>query len=131
MDREKLCILITGVLCVLGCVFISVFNFLEGNYVKAELIPRSDYNVGIAVSSGLEEAGCSSTQSESDTININTASAAQLAEFLPGIGEKKAADIVEYREQAGKFVTVDELIKVNGIGEKTLERIRPYCRVSD
>lgn len=65
------------------------------------------------------------------TININTATAYELAQFLPTIGEVKAQNIVEYRELIGGFKSVDELIEISGIGEKTLETIRPYCRVSD
>lgn len=65
------------------------------------------------------------------TININTATAYELAQFLPTIGEVKAQSIVEYRELIGGFKSVDELIEISGIGEKTLETIRPYCRVSD
>ena len=128
MIKEKLCLIITGALCVFGCAFLSIFNVVEANYNKAELIPKGDYNNSITIVSSAEE---SDRLSESDTININTASAVQLAQFLPGIGEKKAKSIVEYRELAGGFVSVDELIKVNGIGEKTLENIRPYCRVED
>lgn len=56
-------------------------------------------------------------------ININTASAAELME-LDGIGEVKAAAIVEYRREHGEFKSVDDLLNVKGIGEKTLEKNR-------
>ena len=39
---------------------------------------------------------------------------------LKGIGTKKAAAIVEYRDSNGKFTSVDELLNVNGIGQKVL-----------
>lgn len=131
MSKEKICLAITVAICLFGCAFLSIFNVLEANYSASEIIRQCDYNVGISVSSNSEEAESSAERTEGATVNINTASAAQLAEFLPGIGEIKAQRIVEYREQAGKFVSVDELIKVDGIGEKTLENIRPYCRLSD
>lgn len=67
------------------------------------------------------------TQAPNETVCINTASAEELARVLPGIGEVKAARIVEYRLAVGGFNSVDELIGVNGIGEKTIENIRPYC----
>lgn len=41
-----------------------------------------------------------------------------------GIGEKKAADIIKYREDNGSFRAVEDLIKVSGIGEKTLENLK-------
>ncbi len=67
--------------------------------------------------------------SESGFININTASAAELME-LDGIGEVKAAAIVEYRQENGKFGSVDDLLNVKGIGEKTLEKNRDRITVS-
>jgi competence protein ComEA helix-hairpin-helix repeat region len=131
LTREKIYLIITGVICLFGCAFLSIFNVIEANYSKAELIPRSEYHVGITITSDPAETESAEDQTESETININTATAAQLARFLPGIGEKKAENIIAYREMAGQFVSVDELIKVDGIGEKTLENIRKYCRVSD
>ena len=58
-------------------------------------------------------------------ININTAEAEQLT-MLPGIGEKTAGLIVEYRTKNGNFKTIDDLTNVKGIGTKTLEKIRMY-----
>ncbi|WP_458734661.1 ComEA family DNA-binding protein [Zobellella taiwanensis] len=57
------------------------------------------------------------------SININTAGPEQLAQ-LTGIGPAKAAAIVEYRETNGPFATVDDLAKVKGIGESTVEKNR-------
>ena len=124
LSREKFCLIVTGAICVFGCAFLSIFNAVTANYTKAEIIPGSDYSTGIAVVSVSDGA-------RESTVNINTASEAELASFLPGIGAVKAKRIVEYRKSAGQFVSVDELINVDGIGEKTLENIRPYCRISD
>lgn len=56
-------------------------------------------------------------------LNINTANAQQL-EGLPGIGPSLAERIIKYRQENGKFNSVDELLNVSGIGEKKLEEIR-------
>jgi competence protein ComEA len=53
-------------------------------------------------------------------ININTASAGEL-ETLPGIGPRRAADIIAYREANGPFRIPEDMTKVSGIGESTME----------
>jgi competence protein ComEA len=62
-------------------------------------------------------------------VNINRASAAELRN-LPGIGPTLSQRIVEARAQR-PFASVDELRRVRGIGPKTLEKLRPYARISD
>ena len=62
-------------------------------------------------------------------ININTATAQQLT-ALPGVGEKLAARIVEYRQKQGAFKNVSELMNVQGLGEKNLAKIQAYLTTS-
>lgn len=62
-------------------------------------------------------------QEAEEKININTADSNELQQ-LSGIGEKRAADIVKYREENGSFQAVEDLTKVSGIGEKTLENLK-------
>lgn len=61
-------------------------------------------------------------------IDVNTADAATLTR-LPRIGPAIAQRIVAYREQHGPFRTPEDLLKVKGIGPKTLERIRPHIAI--
>lgn len=61
-------------------------------------------------------------------VNINTATAAEL-ETLPGIGEKRAADIVEDRAANGPFRIPEDLTRVKGIGEGTLAGLIEYITV--
>ncbi|MDR1855300.1 MAG: helix-hairpin-helix domain-containing protein [Azoarcus sp.] len=63
-----------------------------------------------------------------DVININTADAATLQQ-INGIGPAKASAIVEYRKTKGPFATVDDLVKVPGIGEKSLAQLKPQITV--
>ena len=58
-------------------------------------------------------------------LNINTATAKEL-KMLPGIGEKTAANVIECRTQNGDYTEPKALLKVKGIGEKTLEKINDY-----
>lgn len=66
-----------------------------------------------------------------DPVNINTASAEQIAMTLKGVGPAKAQAIVEYREEKGEFVSVDELTQVRGIGPATLEQNRAFIVIDD
>ena len=61
-----------------------------------------------------------------EVIDVNTADAYEL-QRLPGIGEKRAQDIIAYREEHGPFRTVDELTEVSGIGPVILEGLREYA----
>lgn len=65
---------------------------------------------------------------EAEKINVNTADAAGLM-CIPGIGETLAGRIVEYRTANGDFKSLDELMNVKGIGEKSLEKLRPYMKL--
>ena len=60
-----------------------------------------------------------------EVIDLNAADAYDL-DRLPGIGPAKAEAILTYREEHGPFQSVDDLLSVSGIGEVTLENLRPY-----
>jgi competence protein ComEA len=64
-------------------------------------------------------------------VNINTADAVALAKHLHGIGPKKAAAIVDFREKNGPFQSIYDLARVKGIGKKTIERNRDKIVLSD
>ena len=76
---------------------------IDNNYDGIMLAPENDVDVTV--------------------VNINTASVHHL-QRISGIGETRAQAIVEYREAHGGFKSVDELVNVSGIGEKTLDEIR-------
>ena len=61
-------------------------------------------------------------------INLNTASLEELV-TLPGIGPSYAKRIVDYREKNGGFKRLEDLLNVQGIGEKTLDKIRDRVTV--
>ena len=61
-------------------------------------------------------------------ININTADLSKLKD-IPGIGDVKANSIIMYREDNGGFKTIEELKNVDGIGEKTFEKIKDNIKI--
>ncbi len=63
-------------------------------------------------------------------VNINTAGKQSL-DALPGIGPVKAQAIIDYRAEHSEFENVNELLDVNGIGPKTLERIQDEITVDE
>ena len=70
-------------------------------------------------------AGWAADGQPDGVVNINTADRAQL-QLLPGVGETVADRIVAFRESNGAFESVDELVAVKGIGEKSLDKLRPW-----
>ena len=62
-----------------------------------------------------------SASSFADAVNINLADASVIAKALKGVGDNKAALVVEYRNTHGPFSTIDEIALVKGIGSKTIE----------
>ena len=71
-----------------------------------------------------------SAQVYAGPVDINTADADMLASAIDGVGEKKAATIVQYRETNGPFASVDELVNIKGIGTGTVDRNRQKLTVT-
>lgn len=63
------------------------------------------------------------------TVDLNAASSAEL-QVLPGIGPATATRIIEYRQKNGDFQKIEELMNVQGIGEKTFLQLRPLITVA-
>ena len=62
-------------------------------------------------------------------VNVNTADATTIAKELDGIGPAKAQAIVDYRQKNGPFKTPEDLLKVEGIGDKVLDQNKGNIRV--
>lgn len=63
-----------------------------------------------------------------DPIDINKATLTELTR-LPGIGEAYAKRIIDYRQTKGEFTAIEELTKVRGIGQKRLEKLKPFIKI--
>jgi comEA protein len=104
----------------------SHFNYAVSDSIFSQRSESIASRRSAAVDSGSQKTKQKTLKHSS--ININTAGKEQLMK-LPGIGEVYAERIIRYREDHGPFTSVEELIKIKGIGVKTMERIRPYIKV--
>lgn len=94
--------------------------------IPAVFVPEESAVVGSVQEESLLEE--SAQQSNSGKLDINTATALEL-ETLPGIGEVLALRIVAYREENGGFTAAEELMNVEGIGEKKFEALENLVEV--
>lgn len=94
--------------------------------------------LSIAISTGLlaptpaqpaQVKPAATVQNEEKLVDINTADAWTLERQLEGIGPKKAAAIVEFREKNGWFKSLSDLEQVYGIGKKTLARNQDKIKI--
>ncbi len=90
-------------------------------------VASKDENISVVASTTASSA-MSSEEKSTSQVNLNTATEADL-QTISGIGAKRATDIIAYREANGGFKSVDDLNNVSGIGDKTMESIRPYVTV--
>lgn len=98
----------------------------SNNYIITEC---TENKVSIITSNENNENNENNNSSVSSSlININIASIEELT-TLPGIGESKAQNIINYREENGYFKTIDEIKNVNGIGEATFDQLKKYITV--
>ncbi len=89
--------------------------------------------VGLSAADGTltaQSGGAKPVAATAAVVNLNTATASQIA-TLPGVGEKAAQRIIEYREKNGGFKKIEELMNVKGIGEKSFLKLKPLITVGD
>ena len=80
------------------------------------------------VAGGGSRAGPTTASTDGGLVDLNTADATAL-DTLPDVGPVTAQAILDWREENGRFTSVDELLEVEGIGDATLDKIRPHVTV--
>ena len=90
---------------------------------------RSKRLIGSMILAGLVLAALPTFAAEARRVNINTADASQLA-LLPRVGPSVAQKILDFRKENGPFKSAEDLMLVQGIGEKTFQLLKPYLAVS-
>lgn len=74
-------------------------------------------------------AGSKSALSQSGRLNLNTATARELADLLPDVDEETAEKIIAYRERAGKFYSLEELKNIEEMAGDTFRNVLPYLYI--
>ena len=119
----------------LSVAFIGCAN--AGTVSTSELVPHGsmflEKGIEVTTSQLVNDEAPSSRlladmETEDNKIDINKADA-DLLTSLPGVGPKKAADIVKYRDLNGDFGSVEELVNVKGIGKKMVAKISGLVKV--
>ncbi len=113
----------------------NINNCIDEGYSVVE-VPNGDVNKTQNNNEHIEQNSSSNdlnnkvdqTEEESKLVNINTADIAGLTS-LSGIGEAKAKAIIEYRSLNGNFKTIEDIMKVSGIGEAAFGKIKDFITV--
>lgn len=79
----------------------------------------------LAIFASAALASAAGGESPTGVVNINTANAEQL-QLLPRVGPALAGRIIDFRETNGPFRSVDEIVAVKGIGERSFAKLEPY-----
>jgi len=112
--KSKVTIIVIVSILVIGILILVVNNLMQTSQKGTEL------QEGMGITEGKNE--------EFKKVNINKVDIETLAK-LPGIGPVKAKAIIDYRENIGKFESLNEITKVKGIGKKTMVKIEPYLEI--
>lgn len=110
---------------VLACVGILLFSHLNMEREAVYFTPIEASSQSVYEQEALSTEFTAKNTVSNDKININTASAEELA-TLPGIGEKTAEAIITYRKEFGPFDNIEEITEVNGIGKTKYNNIKDF-----
>lgn len=102
-------------------------NNKDNQEQQGKLTPSSEIKQEQNQSSG-NVADSEKSAEQTKRVNINTAGLVEL-QNIPGVGEKKAQTIIDYRNKHGAFKKVQDLTKVKGIGTKSFQKMKPFIEI--
>lgn len=106
---------------------VTVETVAEALPVPAEVVSKVPAE---AASEAPAASGTEAPETALGRIDLNTATQEEL-ETLPGIGPVLAGRILDYREAYGPFVTVEQIMEVEGVGEKRFEALKEWITVEE
>ena len=129
MPKTKRYLLLIAVVCVLG-VLTARYIQVNQDYRVREGDISADWKTKFEQAESEPETSVETEGGQNNTIkiNLNTASKERLMD-IPGVGEKRAEDIIQCRESVGKFTKIEELKNIKGLGGKTFEKLKDHVEV--
>ena len=103
----------------------------DKNEIKDETctyVSKENGNIDMNASTSKNTGVSKNTNTQSNKININTATQTEL-ETLPGIGPSTAIKIINYRKENGKFANIEDIKKVSGIGDSKYAQIKDLIKI--
>ena len=116
--KEKNIILVIALVMLLGAVGVIVRKVIK----KQRALRSTD--VSLKDDLKREDENFDGIDTPVQPVNINTAGLMEI-EALPFLGIERAKDIIEFRDKNGPFKRLEELTNISGIGQKTLEKLKP------
>lgn len=95
---------------------------------KVHIPTFEEVELSVSAAALTSEDGSSGSSFNESLVNINTATAEEL-DTLPGVGPATAATIIQDREDCGPFTSIEDLMRVSGIGEKKYAKLKDYICV--
>lgn len=99
---------------------LNVHSLLKPFFILCLLAASLGWQATVVAQPTSQNPGSEAVQGQ--VVNINTASAQELAAVLVGVGQKKAEAIIAWREANGAFTAKEQLLEVKGIGQATLDK---------
>ncbi len=106
-------------------------SVLPGSVMSGSVLPGSVLKISSILMCALVCIGGGSIGFAAELVNINVADVESIATALIGIGPAKAQAIVDYREEFGAFLQIQDITNVPGIGDVTLDQIKSLITIGN
>ena len=118
-------LLFIGIALVVVGVILVVYALALPRVYEERTAPAADVSVSVVAT---PETAAATALQVTYPLNLNTATAEELA-TIDGVGEVRAAAIIEYRDYLGGYTSAEQIMDIKGFSEALYEQIAPYVTV--